>query len=182
MAKDFIKQLEALTTVMGVSFSLHNNSISSAEVFSNLGLLPAIARRADQLCSLCLGYGIGVTFEDAEGSLLGIKVIFDDVTPSVLRYLCIADVLSELVKTAVSKDNVALDEFAEYSFGSLGFRRVKVLDSPTCWGCGAKNPNKSHPKWGKFGNPIRHPCKLPKTRVFEVGVEPSGGFLGQRTG
>ena len=110
MAKDFIKQLEALTTVMGVSFSLHNNSISSAEVFSNLGLLPAIARRADQLCSLCLGYGIGVTFEDAEGSLLGIKVIFDDVTPSVLRYLCIADVLSELVKTAVSKDNVALDE------------------------------------------------------------------------
>ena len=37
---------------------------------------------------------------------------------------------------------------------------VRVLDSPTCWGCGAKNPN-------KFGTPICHPRKLPKTQPKE---------------
>jgi hypothetical protein len=46
--------------------------------------------------------------------------------------------------------------------GSLGFRMVRVMDSPTCWGCGAKNPN-------KFGSPIRPPCKLPETRILEAG-------------
>ncbi len=53
--------------------------------------------------------------------------------------------------------------------GSLGFRRVKMLDSPTCWGRGAKNPNKSHPKWGKshpkwgkFGTPDMSPLQTPR--------------------
>ena len=40
--------------------------------------------------------------------------------------------------------------------GSLGFRVVRVLDSPTCWGCGTKNPK-------KFASLICHPRKLPKT-------------------
>ncbi len=40
--------------------------------------------------------------------------------------------------------------------GSLEFRMVRVLDSPTCWGYGVKNPN-------KFGSPIRQPCKVPET-------------------
>jgi len=39
--------------------------------------------------------------------------------------------------------------------GSLGFRVVMVLDSSTCWGCHAKNPN-------KFRTPIRYPCELPE--------------------
>jgi intracellular multiplication protein IcmS len=110
MAANLAKQLESLVVTMGISFSLHGNPISYAEVFSNIGLLPAMARRADQLCSLCLGYGIGATFEEEEGSLLGLKVTFDDITPNVLRYLCIADVLHELVKSSASKEVIALDE------------------------------------------------------------------------
>jgi hypothetical protein len=47
-----------------------------------------------------------------------------------------------------------------HSSGSLGFRVVGVLDSPTCWGRSAKNPN-------KFGTPIRHPRKIPKTHSSE---------------
>jgi len=50
-----------------------------------------------------------------------------------------------------------------YNIGSLGFRRVKVLNSPTCWGCGAKNPN-------KFGTPMRHPCKLPETHNIDCST------------
>jgi hypothetical protein len=37
--------------------------------------------------------------------------------------------------------------------GFSGFRAVRVLDSPTCWGYGAGNPN-------KFGTLVRHPRRL----------------------
>ena len=88
----------------------NDRSISCEEIFSDAGLLPAMARRADQLSSLCLGYGIGISFEEAEGSLLGVKVVFDEITPDVLRMLTITDVLCELVHSAPTKDAVALDE------------------------------------------------------------------------
>ena len=95
---------------MKVNFTLNDRTISYDEVFKETGLLPAIARRADQLCSLCLGYGIGVSFDEAEKSLLGVKVTFDDVTPNVLRYMCITDVMFELKNASPSKDSIALDE------------------------------------------------------------------------
>jgi intracellular multiplication protein IcmS len=95
---------------LNVNFTLHDRSITHEEVFNELGLMPAIARRADQLCSLCLGYGIGVAFEEAEKSVLGLKVTFDEVTPNALRLLCLIDVVSELIKAARSSSAVALDE------------------------------------------------------------------------
>jgi len=89
---------------------LNDRPISYEEVFKDTGLLPAIARRADQLCSLCLGYGIGISFDESEKSLLGVKVIFDDVTPNVLRYMCITDVVYELIQSSPNRDSTALDE------------------------------------------------------------------------
>ena len=74
--------------------------------FASAALLPAIARRADQLCSLCLGYGLGGTFDETEDARVGVRVTFDDVTPNVLRLLCITDVLYELIDHL----SVALDE------------------------------------------------------------------------
>jgi len=94
---------------LGANFTLNGRPISYDEVFSEMGLLPAFAKRADQLCSLCLGYGIGVTFSEAEDSKLGIKSIFDDATPNVLRYLCMTDVLYELIRSAPSSAQVPLD-------------------------------------------------------------------------
>ena len=50
--------------------------------------------------------------------------------------------------------------------GSLGFRRIEVLESPgnrrlhLVWGFGVMNPN-------KFGNPMCPPCKLPETRIWQ---------------
>lgn len=73
-------------------------------------MLPAIAKRADQLCSLCLGYGLGLTFEEAEGSVLGTKVIFDEITPPVLRMLCITDVVNELIQATPKGDVTVLDQ------------------------------------------------------------------------
>ena len=89
---------------------MNDRPITTEEVFAENGLLPAIARRADQLCSLCLGYGLGISFEEAENSILGVKVTFDDVTPSVLRYLCVTDVLIELIQASPSRDVTSLDE------------------------------------------------------------------------
>jgi len=104
------KQIMDLSKAMGASYLLNDKMLSYDEVFADEGMLPAIARRADQLCSLCLGYGIGVSFEESEKSRLGNKVIFDDVTPNVLRLLCIADVLAELIAASPSPERTALDE------------------------------------------------------------------------
>lgn len=107
---DINKKLISLVKTLNVKFTLKENPITLEEVFSDTGLLPALAKRADQLCSLCLGYGIGAIFPEAEKSLIGVKVQFDEITPNILRVLCIYDVLNELIKSAPSKDSVPLDE------------------------------------------------------------------------
>ncbi len=89
---------------------LNDRPISYEEIFAETGLLPALSRRADQLSSLCLGYGIGINFEESENSLLGVKVIFDEVTPDALRLLTITDVLCELIHASPSADHTPLDE------------------------------------------------------------------------
>ncbi len=110
MSEEIKKNMALIALQMNAKFTLNDNFISLDEVFSDTGLLPALSRRADQLCSLCLGYGIGVTFEESEKSLLGVKVIFDEVTPNVLRYMCLTDVVSELLNTNTLEGKTALDE------------------------------------------------------------------------
>lgn len=104
------KVLTLISKSIKANFTLNDRPITYHEVFSDTGLLPALSKRADQLASLCLGYGIGISFEEVETSLLGNKVIFDNVTPNVLRYLFITDVICELVKLSKSADQTPLDE------------------------------------------------------------------------
>ena len=107
---DLSKQLCLMTRALKVTFTLNQRPLSPEEIFQDTGLLPAITRRADQLCSLCLGYGLGASFTEAENALLGVRVAFDDVTPNALRYLCILDVLYELIHAAGNPTAVSLDE------------------------------------------------------------------------
>lgn len=104
------KALSLISKALRANYTLNDRTLSYDEVFSETGLLPAIARRADQLCSLCLGYGIGVSFDEADQALLGVKVTFDEVTPNILRYLCITDVLCELIQNGPSTTQTPLDE------------------------------------------------------------------------
>ena len=104
------KALCAIAKALNAKFTLNDRPISYEEVFSDTGLLPALARRADQLCSLCLGYGIGISFAEADKALLGVKITFDEVTPNVLRYLCITDVLCELIQSSKNTNVTPLDE------------------------------------------------------------------------
>ena len=110
MIIDIPKSMSMIATSMNAKFYLNSRFLNYDEVFAYTGLLPGIARRADQLCSLCLGYGLGVTFTDAEEGLLGSRVVFDEVTPNVLRLLCMTDILSELIQGGPSKDYTPLDE------------------------------------------------------------------------
>ena len=107
---DLKKRLVAVMKTMNFGFTLNGREVLAEEVFSDVGIFPAIIRRAEQLSSLCLGYGLGASFEEAEGTLLGVKVSFDAVTPDILRILCITDVMNELAKTASNSQAVALDE------------------------------------------------------------------------
>jgi intracellular multiplication protein IcmS len=110
MSIDIKKTLSTIAKSLGANFYLYDKPITYDEVFSDTGLLPALSRRADQLCSLCLGYGIGATFTEVEKSLVGVKVQFDEVTPTVLRILCLTDILSELIHAAPVREKIALDE------------------------------------------------------------------------
>jgi len=107
---DIQKSLALISASMNAKYYLNSRFLSFEEVFSFTGLLPALTRRADQLCSLCLGYGLGATYTDAEEGLLGSRVDFDEVTPNVLRLLCITDVLSELIQGGPSRDYTPMDE------------------------------------------------------------------------
>jgi intracellular multiplication protein IcmS len=107
---DISEQLGKIARAMNARFILNGRPMTIDEVLAPTGLLPGITRRADQLSSLCLGYGLGATFEEAEGSTLGVKVIFDDITPNILRLLCLTDVLSELIQGTPSGDMTALDQ------------------------------------------------------------------------
>jgi intracellular multiplication protein IcmS len=102
--------LGRIAKALNLNFTLNGRPLSYQEVFSDMGMLPALAKRADQLCSLCLGYGLGVTFTEAEGSKLGIKSTFDKDTPAVLRYMCLTDVLHELMRAAPTPGQVPLDD------------------------------------------------------------------------
>ena len=99
-----------IARTMNAKFYLNDRFLSHEDVFSPTGLLPALARRADQLASLCLGYGLGVTFEDSTEALLGLRVVFDEVTPRALRLLYLTDIVNELIQGGMSSDYTALDE------------------------------------------------------------------------
>jgi intracellular multiplication protein IcmS len=103
-------QVAAIAKELGCKFTLKGAVVEPVDVFTAKGLLPAIMRRADQLCSFCLGYGLGVDFARADGTTLGVTVNFDDKGTSALRLLCAADVLVEIVQNSPNPQQVPLDE------------------------------------------------------------------------
>jgi intracellular multiplication protein IcmS len=107
---DITNSLCELVKKNNMQFMFCGKTISAADAFSCTGLLPPMARRADKLCSLCLGYGMGVTFVEADKAILGTEVQFDDATPNVLRLAFIYDVILQIVKNSGVKDKISLDE------------------------------------------------------------------------
>lgn len=103
-------KMAAVAKSMGKFYTLKGRQLNIDEVFSDTGLMPGLARRADQIASLCFGYGLGATFEDEEQSLLGQRVIFDSFTPDALRVFCILDSLMEIIRGNDNGGVVSMDE------------------------------------------------------------------------
>ena len=95
---------------MGCGYTVKTAPIAYEIVFAPTGLLPAILRRADQLCSFCLGYGLGLTFERSDSAMLGVVVLLDNATPTVLRLLTVTDVLFEFMQQAADPSAISLDD------------------------------------------------------------------------
>ena len=110
-AKELPNQISAVAKVLDCNFTIKGEAIDTDKVFAKNGLLPAFMRRADQLCSFCLGYGLGLSFDRADGAMLGVTVDFNDAVPNSLRLLCVTDVIIETLQNAPSHDSIPLDEF-----------------------------------------------------------------------
>lgn len=106
----FSNQVASIVKELGYTFTLKGQPIVPNDVITPTGLLPALMRRADQLCSFCFGYGLGVTFDRSDNALLGVTFDLDDKAATSLRLLCVADVLIEIVQNAPNKKQIALDE------------------------------------------------------------------------
>lgn len=107
---DIALQVALIAKELGCKYTLKGSIVDPKNVFTEKGLLPAIMRRADQLCSFCLGYGLGIDFSRLDGAMLGVTVNFDDNGSAALRLLCATDVLVEIVQNAPNSQQVALDE------------------------------------------------------------------------
>lgn len=108
--EEFKKYLIKVFQSEDVRYILRGRELGLEEIFSECGLMPAIAKRADQLSSLCLGYGIGASYKDKEASMLGTEVHFDETTPAVVRLLMIYDVMQEIGKGKTADKKITLDE------------------------------------------------------------------------
>jgi len=107
---DITQTLILISKQMNINFTLHDKPLRPEEVFAETGLLPAIVRRADQLCSFCFGYGLGVAFVDDERSQLGVKTNFSGATAPTLCIMCVTEILFELSEASPNRALIALDD------------------------------------------------------------------------
>lgn len=105
----FVEQCITLSKAMNWHFWLKDKSLTLEEVFSPMGLLPGIARRADQMALLCIGSSIGAEITEHKESTLGKKVTFPDEEISPQGMLFILDQILELGKTS-DGETISLDD------------------------------------------------------------------------
>ncbi len=89
-------------------YTLNGQRIEFSEIASPVGLLPALVRRASQSCTLQFGFDLGERFEDANPSILGLRLILDDQCPWSVRFLFVSDAINDIIQH--HEKEVSLDE------------------------------------------------------------------------
>lgn len=96
--------MEALNT----GFKLENKPIDCETVLENPVLFSSIMKRADQLCSFCLGTNLNMQFN--KDSNHNITVEFNEQSSYALILLCAIEIIIEMIETAPDTNNVNLDD------------------------------------------------------------------------
>ena len=107
---NLVESLVKIFNGHGLSYTLKGSHVLPEEFLKEDSLLPALAKRANELCSLCLSYGLGVKFENDKDAVVGYKVSFDDATPVFLRVVFIYDVFWDIARATPKGGTVVLDE------------------------------------------------------------------------
>lgn len=107
--KRLSKLLVTYSRTNGLIFTLRGNQITPEEVFSPIGLLPGIAKRAEQIAYLCFGQKLAVSFPEKENTTLKYTIELED-SDHILTLFCIFDVLLEIIKKAPKQNKIPLDE------------------------------------------------------------------------
>lgn len=100
---------QQLTKKQSITYTLRSKVIEPEEVFSATGLMPALVKRADQLCSLCFGVSSGATYADEKDAMLGTKLVLKSNQLPMGFYFCFADTLLEVTGSA-KNTRVNMDE------------------------------------------------------------------------
>jgi len=96
--EEFLDTLYKILLALNVVFTYDEKNISYSKVFSPTGFLPSIERRAEQLLQLTARRRLGITFEEAEGSLVGTKITFEKDISWTVRLFPTLVVLLDLCK------------------------------------------------------------------------------------
>ena len=85
----FVQQCVAVSKQIGWKFRLKGQQIAPEEVFAANGLLPGIAKRANQVAMLCIGSTIGAEISALKESTLGKTVSFpnDEITADNMLFI-----------------------------------------------------------------------------------------------
>ena len=117
MAENMLKQLSdsciKYAQMKGVSFTFKNKPLSHEEVFAAFGILPGVLKRANKICSVCVGTSLGGTFPKTDRSYLGYSLELKELSlPLPFAMLFIVDVLEAVIAGKGPASTVALDEFS----------------------------------------------------------------------
>ena len=107
--KSVKKVCASIADELGVQFVLRSKKISPDEVFSEVGLLPALMKRAEQLSLLCFNRRLGVSFKDNDSAMLGVEVAMELEAMPISSLMCLSDVVIEITR-GVRGGDVNVDE------------------------------------------------------------------------
>ncbi len=107
---DISQHMCDIARILRCNFTLRSQPLTHEQVFSPTGLLPGFMKRAEQLANFCFGHDLGLNFENAKQSMLGVKIEFNEEVPNSLRVLCVLDILIEFMQNAANYDETPLDD------------------------------------------------------------------------
>ena len=102
MSEKITKTMIKIAKATKAIYTFRDRELDYGEVFSTAGLFAGMVKRADSLSQLCMGYGLNVSFDTTQQSVLGFKVDFKGDHLNGIEMAFLFDVMEELRKGSIS--------------------------------------------------------------------------------